>query len=40
MAIWHLSGRKRFWEDRAGVQANRHLVRGAAGRVYFGALPE
>ena len=35
---WHLSNRWRFPGDRRGVQANKHLVRGIGGRLYFGAL--
>jgi hypothetical protein len=35
---WHLLKRWRFPGDRRGVQANRHLVQGMPGRLYFGAL--
>ncbi len=36
--IWHASARNGFPHDRSGIQANRQLVRGLAGRAYFGAL--
>lgn len=37
-AYWHARGRYGFPLQRRGIQANRALVRGKAGPVYFGAL--